>query len=127
MSAKILIVEDDPNNLRLLELLLAHAGHNTHSASNGLECLQRVKEERPDLILMDVELPKLDGYETTRILRQDSSTAAIPIIGVSSFASAESHQAALDSGMNDYIEKPISVSNFVKQISPYLPATEKLS
>ena len=121
MRLKILIIEDNLNNLYLMELLLKHAGFLTLSATNGAQGVDAAKRERPDLILMDIQMPVMDGFATTGLLKQDPTTKDIPVIGVSSFATAQSRNQGLNVGMSAYIEKPIDPENFIAQIKPYLP------
>ncbi|MDE1943735.1 MAG: response regulator [Betaproteobacteria bacterium] len=120
MSKKILIVEDNPNNRYLAEFLLESAGFTTCHATTGVEAIERAKSERPDLILMDIQMPEMDGYEATRLLKADSVTRAIPVIGISAFASGDARQAALDSGMSDYITKPIVADVFLPKVKNFL-------
>lgn len=121
MSARVLIVEDNPQNRYLLEFMLHSAGLTTLSASNGQHGLEAALSEQPDLILMDIQMPEMDGYETTRLLKQDPKTRDIPVIGVSSYAMASSRKQALEAGMVAYIEKPLMPETFLSQLEPFLP------
>ncbi len=120
MTQKILIVEDNANNRYLMEFILHGAGISTCIAENGKQAVEMSRTELPDLILMDIQMPEMDGFEATRLIRADHATKHIPIIGVSSFASAESRKTALASGMMDYITKPILPSDFLPLIRTYL-------
>jgi len=121
MNAKVLIIEDNPQNLYLIEFLLHSAGIVTVSANNGRLGLQVAQKERPDLILMDVQMPEMDGYETTQHLKNDPQTRDIPVIGVSSYAMPSSRKQALAVGMAAYIEKPLVPETFLSQLEPFLP------
>ena len=120
MTQKILIVEDNDNNLYLMEFLLHGAGLTTCKARNGLQAVAMSKVEKPDLILMDIQMPEMDGIEATQLIKADGLTKDIPIIGVSSFASGESRREALAAGMADYIPKPILPAEFLPLIRTYL-------
>ncbi|MCQ8181810.1 response regulator [Methylomonas sp. SURF-1] len=121
MKAKILIVEDNPQNLYLIEFLLRSANIATVSAANGEQALAMARSERPDLILMDIQMPEMDGYEATRKLKSDPETRNIPVIGVSSYAMPSSRKEALAAGMAAYIEKPLIPETFLSQLQPFLP------
>lgn len=121
MSAKILIVEDNPQNLYLIEFLLHSAGIATISAANGKLGVEKAQRERPTLILMDIQMPEMDGYETTRQLKENPLTRNIPVIGVSSYAMPSSRKKALAVGMAAYIEKPLVPETFLSQLQPFLP------
>ena len=120
MSKKILIVEDNANNLYLMEFLLHGAGVTTCNARNGRQAVEMSKTEQPDLILMDIQMPDMDGLEATRLIKADHSTRDIPVIGVSSFADSEARRQAMESGMMDYIPKPILPAEFLPLIKTYL-------
>ncbi len=120
MIKKILIVEDNANNLYLMEFLLHSANIATCNARNGRQAVEMSKTEQPDLILMDIQMPEMDGIEATRLIKADAATKDTPIIGVSSFASNESRRLAIESGMMDYITKPILPAEFLPLIKTYL-------
>lgn len=121
MVETVLIIEDNEKNLYLMEYLLKHAGMNTLSANSGVRGLAMAKAERPSLILMDIQLPEMDGFETTRRLKQEPETSGIPIIAVSSFATESSRKAAWAAGVSAYIAKPIQPEQFIEQIKQFLP------
>lgn len=121
MTAKILIVEDNPQNLYMLEFLLHSAGIATTTAANGELGLTMARRERPDLILMDIQMPQMDGFEATRRLKDDPETRDIPVIGVSSYAMPSSRKEAIAAGMVAYIEKPLIPETFLSQLEPFLP------
>jgi CheY-like chemotaxis protein len=119
-SKKILIVEDDENSLDVARILLTSAGYKGAEARDGLEAIDKTFVENPDLILMDMQLPLLDGYEATRRIRSDERSAKIPIIALTSYAMKGDREKTLDAGCNGYIEKPINPATFVNEIKKYL-------
>jgi two-component system cell cycle response regulator DivK len=121
MSAKILLAEDNASNRYLATYLLRNAGYTVITALNGHEALRLALAEHPDLVLMDIQMPEMDGYETARRMRADPQLAAIPIVAVTSYAMTSDRAKALEMGFVGYIEKPIQPLNFAAQISQYLP------
>jgi two-component system cell cycle response regulator DivK len=117
---RILIVEDHPLNMKLLRDLLGAHGYETLETGDGLEALNLARQSRPDLILMDLQLPDVSGLEVTRWLRQDSGTRNIPIIAVTAFAMREDEKRALDSGCDAYIAKPISIRRVLDTVAAFL-------
>ncbi len=107
MSKKILIVEDNPQNMRLIEMALSAESYTLLEATNGEEALEVVKKERPDLIIMDIQLPKMSGLEVTRKLREIPEFSRTPIIAVTAYAMKGDKEKALDAGCNAYLSKPI--------------------
>ena len=116
MSQKILIIEDNAQNLYLIHFLLESNGYTVLEAENGIIGIQKAKEEKPDIILLDIQLPEMDGYEIARILRSTPGIDTIPIIAVTSYAMAGDKERILAAGATDYIEKPINPATFVDQI-----------
>jgi two-component system cell cycle response regulator DivK len=108
MSKCILVVEDQEDNRRILRDLLGNAGYELVEAESGEEALTAVETKRPDLILMDIQLPVMDGYEATRRIRSKPELRSIPIIAVTSYALAGDEAKALAIGCNAYIAKPFS-------------------
>jgi len=121
MSSKILIVDDNEQNLSLMELLLKHAGYTVVSAANGAEGLETARRELPDLILMDIQMPEMNGFQAAHEILADEHTRNIPVIGISAYASPTSRQHALRLGMVGFFEKPINRELFVAQIRAFLP------
>lgn len=117
---RILIVEDHPLNLKLLRDLLEAHGYETLETGDGLEALNLARQSRPDLILMDLQLPDISGLEVTRWLRREPGTKNTPIIAVTAFAMREDEKKALDSGCNAYIAKPISIRRVLETIAAFL-------
>ena len=120
MSKCILVVEDQPDNRQILRDLLGSAGYELVEAENGVEALAAVAKRRPDLILMDIQLPILDGYETTRRMRSNSELRSVPIIAVTSYALAGDDAKALAAGCNGYVTKPYSPRQLLAKIREYL-------
>ncbi len=116
MSQKILVIEDNAQNLYLIHFLLESNGYTVLEAENGIIGIQKAKEEKPDIILLDIQLPEMDGYEIARILRSTPGIDTIPIIAVTSYAMAGDKERILAAGATDYIEKPINPATFVDQI-----------
>src|SRR5690242_21882041 len=108
MSKRILVVEDQDDNRRIVRDLLAANDYLMSEAENGEEALAAVQKERPDLILMDIQLPVMDGYEATRRLKADPASSAIPIIAVTSYALSGDEVKARAAGCIDLVTKPSS-------------------
>ena len=120
MAKTILIVEDNELNQRLFAELLEEAGYATLSAGEGLDAFALAKEHRPDLILMDIQLPAMSGLEVTRWLKEDADLAAIPVIAITAFAMRGDEERIRDGGCAAYIAKPISVSGFLDTMRRFL-------
>lgn len=121
MSAKILLVEDNAANRYLETFLLENSGFAVVHAANGFEALSKARAEQPDLILMDIQMPEMDGYEAARTLRDTPEVAQIPIVAVTSYAMTGDRERALRLGFVGYLEKPIATETFVAQIARFLP------
>ena len=121
MSAKILLVEDNEQNRYLVTFLLESHGFTVVHACNGHEALAGVQRESPDLILMDIQMPDMNGYEAARRIRATPGLKAIPIVAVTSYAMTGERERALWLGFAGYIEKPICTETFITEISRYLP------
>ena len=117
---KILLVEDNPVNRRLAEFLLRSQGYQVRAATNALEAFDTIKAERPDLILMDVQLPGMDGLEATRKLKAEPTTRDIPVVAVTSYAMKGDREKALAAGCSGYITKPIDKDTFVREVATVL-------
>ena len=120
MSKCILVVEDQEDNRRILRDLLGNAGYELIEAETGEEALAAVGAQRPDLILMDIQLPVMDGYEATRRIRSDPELKAIPIIAVTSYALAGDEAKALAAGCTAYVTKPYSPRALLAKVREYL-------
>ena len=116
MGELVLIVDDNDRNLRLARDVLRHAGLRTLEAATAAAALELAAEESPDVILMDIRLPDLDGAEALRRLKQDARTTAIPVVALTSFAMKGDREWFLGVGFDGYVAKPISVREFPDQV-----------
>jgi two-component system cell cycle response regulator DivK len=119
-SKKILLVEDNPVNRRLAVFLLRAHGYDVREATTGLEALEMLEKERADLIVMDIQLPGMDGLEVTRKLKAQPATADIPVIAVTSYAMKGDREKALAAGCVGYVTKPIDKTIFIHEIAARL-------
>ncbi len=119
--ARILVVEDQEDNRQILRDLLGSVGYDMDEAHDGQEALVAVAKQRPDLILMDIQLPIMDGYEATRRIKADPATKDIPIIVVTSYALSGDEGKARDAGCDAYVTKPYSPRQLLAKIREYLP------
>ena len=120
MRKKILLVEDDTELLELLRLSFKGAGFSIATAANGIEALKKARSVSPDLILLDLVLPELDGFAVCETLRRDPAFSALPIIVVTGLSSELSRLAALECGATDHVSKPISPSELIQKIRHWL-------
>ncbi len=117
---KVLIVEDNALNMKLFnDLLMAH-GYDTLQSKDGVEALAIARRHRPDLILMDIQLPEVSGLQVTKWIKEDKSICMIPVIAVTAFAMKGDKEKMRDGGCEDYIAKPISVTSFIQTIERFL-------
>jgi CheY-like chemotaxis protein len=121
MGKKILYIEDNEQNLYLVRFLLEKHGYEVSAAMDGQEGIDKAAAEKPDLILLDIQLPRMDGYTVARHLRQNQELASIPIVAVTSYAMAGDRDKALAAGCSGYIEKPINPDTFMQQVEQHLP------
>lgn len=121
---RILYVEDNPQNMRLVRKILKHAGHTMLEAEDGNTGLDVARSEMPDLILMDVNLPDIDGLEVTARLKADGAVAHIPIIALTANAMVGDREKALEAGCDGYLPKPISRKDLLEAIQEFFPSTE---
>lgn len=121
MSAKILLVEDNEQNRYLATFLLESSGFHVLHAANGCAALRIAETESPDLILMDIQMPEMDGYEAARRIRAIAGLESIPLVAVTSYAMPSDRKKALALGFTGYIEKPIVTDTFVREISLFMP------
>jgi two-component system, cell cycle response regulator DivK len=112
----VLIVEDNPRNMTLVRDVLGYAGYRTLEASDGEEGVELARSHQPDLILMDIQLPGIDGVEALARLREDASTAGIPVVAVTAFAMKDDRERLLAAGFRGYLEKPVSVRELPGQV-----------
>ncbi len=120
MGKKILIVEDNELNMKLFNDLLEAHGIETIQTRNGKNVLELARENKPDLILMDIQLPEVSGLDVTKWLKDDEELKKIPVIAVTAFAMKGDEQKIREGGCEDYISKPISVTNFMDVINKYI-------
>jgi CheY-like chemotaxis protein len=118
----VLVVEDNPVNLELVEAVLEREGYEVVSAISAEEALQRLERLRPDLVLLDIQLPGLDGLGLTRLLKSNPVTVEIPVVALTAHARQEDRQAALDAGCVEYISKPIDTRSLPAQLAAVLKA-----
>jgi two-component system, cell cycle response regulator DivK len=121
MKPKVLIVEDDIQSLYMLTFLLESGNYEVIQSSDGCDGIDKAKNFRPDAIILDIQLPEMDGYEVARILRKIEDLKNIPIIVVTSFAMIGDKTKAMEAGASGYIEKPIDPDNFISQMESFIP------
>ena len=119
MGKVILIVEDEPKNLKLFRDLLQRFGFETVEATDGEKGVELARTRKPDLILMDIMMPKMDGLEATRILKADATTKHIPIIALTSYAMKGDKERTLEAGCDGYIAKPVDIQELLKAVEHY--------
>jgi len=117
---KILVVDDNDTNLYLIRFILQKGGHEVIEARDGLEGVKLALDEKPDLVIMDIQLPGIDGHEATRRIRGKESEQDLPIIALTSFAMPVDKEMAIAAGCNSYLTKPIDVQTFIAEVNRYL-------
>src|SRR5262249_27217223 len=120
MSKTVMIVEDNELNMKLFHDLLEAHGYRTVGTRNGLEVLDLARTRRPDLILMDIQLPEVSGLDVTKWLKEDPEVQAIPVVAVTAFAMKGDEGRIREGGCEAYLSKPISVSKFIETIRRFL-------
>ena len=120
MTKTVMIVEDNELNMKLFNDLLEAKGYRTVKTKNGLEALDLARAEKPDLILMDIQLPEVSGLEVTKWIKEDESLQSIPVIAVTAFAMKGDEEKIREGGCEAYIAKPISVENFLNTVKEFL-------
>ncbi len=120
MAKTILIVEDNDLNMKLFNDLLQAHGYETLQTKDGREVLGIAREKRPDLILMDIQLPEISGLEITRMLKDDADLRGIPVVAVTAFAMKGDEEKIREGGCEGYIAKPISVATFLQTVNRFL-------
>ncbi|MHA1151683.1 MAG: response regulator [Alphaproteobacteria bacterium] len=120
-SAKtVLVVEDNELNMKLFHDLLEAHGYNILQTKDGMDALRIAREHKPDLILMDIQLPEVSGLEVTKWIKEDENLKSIPVIAVTAFAMKGDEEKIRDGGCEAYIAKPISVTNFLETVRKFL-------
>ncbi|GAA2468038.1 response regulator [Terrabacter carboxydivorans] len=120
----VLLVEDNPRNLKLARDVLEYAGFSVVVATTGEEAVEQARTILPDVILMDLQLPGIDGFAALELIRDHEPTSHIPIVALTAFAMHRDRERALVSGFAGYLEKPISVREFPAQVRRHLPRHE---
>ena len=120
MTKTILIVEDNELNMKLFNDLLESNGHATLRTKSGFEAIALARSHRPDLILMDIQLPEISGLDVTRMLKEDKDLRDIPVIAITAFAMKGDEEKIRQGGCEAYIAKPISVTKFLETVERFL-------
>ena len=120
MPKKVMIVEDNELNMKLFRDLIEASGDETVRTRNGLEALDLARKHRPDLILMDIQLPEVSGLDVTRWLKEDDDLHKIPVIAVTAFAMKGDEERIREGGCEAYLSKPISVGKFIETVRHFL-------
>jgi two-component system cell cycle response regulator len=120
MAARILIIEDNPTNVELMSYLLCAAGHTLSIAPDGAQGIECARLTNPDLIVCDMKLPGLDGYEVARQLKNDPLLRTVPLVAVTSYAMVGDRELAMAAGFDGYLTKPIVPTTFVAQLEAFL-------
>ncbi|MDI6790990.1 MAG: response regulator, partial [Thermodesulfobacteriota bacterium] len=119
-EVKVLIVEDQPDNLFLFKEAIRPGGYAIYTATNGQEAVEVAQREKPDIILMDIQMPVMDGYETARRIRAIPEMAAVPIIALTARAMKGEKEKAIEEGCSDYLAKPVSPAAVLKKVEEWL-------
>ena len=122
MSPRIMVVEDNPKNRKLIRDVLQYWGYEVLEASSGEDGIELATQGQPDLILMDLQLPGIDGHEALRLLRLEPTTRAVPVVAVTAFAMQDDRDRAALSGFDGFLEKPLSVRDLPAQVKAFLQA-----
>jgi len=117
---RVLIVEDNELNMKLFHDLLEAHGYDTLQTKDGMEALTIAREEKPDLILMDIQLPEVSGLEVTKWIKEDENLRSIPVVAVTAFAMKGDEEKIREGGCEAYVAKPISVENFIQTVKEFL-------
>lgn len=123
MTKKVLIIEDNEQNMYLFSFLLEQNGYQVIQAENGHKGMTLAEDEQPDFILLDIQLPDMNGYEIAQKLRNNPQTTDIPIIAVTSYAMVGDREKTIESGCTGYIEKPINPDTFLSEIKRFIANT----
>lgn len=120
MRTTVLVIEDTPANMKLVSMLLERAGYRVLQAQDAVAGIALAQEQRPDLILMDIQLPGMDGLEATRLLKADAATRQIKVVALTAFAMKGDEQRMLLAGCDGYIAKPIQYKEFLAEVARLL-------
>lgn len=121
MKRKILVIEDNEQNLYLVRFILERSDYEVFAATDGLTGIELASRLKPDLILLDIQLPGMDGYTVARSLRKNPDFVDTPIVAVTSYAMPGDREKTIESGCSDYIEKPIDPDTFITKVKKHLP------
>ena len=122
MTKTVLIVEDNELNMKLFSDLLEAHGYATLKTANGIDAIEIARAHKPDLILMDIQLPEVSGLDVTRWLKEDDELKSIPVIAVTAFAMKGDEERIREGGCEAYLSKPISIGKFLETVRTYLEA-----
>jgi two-component system, cell cycle response regulator DivK len=122
--ARVLVIEDNVSNMTLATFLLKSVGHTVLSATDAEEGLAMARSERPELILMDIQLPGMDGLEATALLKRDATTRTVPVIALTALAMKGDEERIRGAGCDGYIAKPMRYKEFLETVSRFLPSPE---
>jgi two-component system, cell cycle response regulator DivK len=125
--ARILVVEDYPDNLALMTYLLTAAGHDVRGAGTGRQTLEAAHDDPPDIVVLDIQLPDMDGYQVLTELRADPRTAHVPVVAVTAYAMVGDRDDALAAGFDGYLPKPITPRTFAQTVESHLRAPTRAS
>ncbi|CAN5849086.1 response regulator [soil metagenome] len=123
MNQTILLVEDNEDNRIIYTTVLRHVGYDVIEAHDGVQAIALARSAKPDLILMDISIPEIDGWEATRILRQDPATSAIPIVALTAHALQDDREKAAQVGFTAYLAKPVNPRAVVAEVRRWLGGT----
>ena len=122
MGQRVLVIEDNEQNMYLITFILEKAGHEVVQANDGPEGIAMAEHDSPALILLDIQLPQMDGYAVATELKRNPGTADVPIVAVTSYAMVGDRERALEAGCVGYIEKPINPDTFIDEVQQFLPS-----
>lgn len=125
MNNLILIAEDEPRNMKLVRDLLNYSGYTTVEAVNGKQAVEIAQQEMPALILMDIQMPVLNGIEATKLLKQSDHMQAIPIVVLTAFAMKGDRERIMAAGADEYLSKPLDLEHLLETVARYIPYSGK--
>jgi len=120
--ARIVVADDDPDILNIVSMSLEAMGHQVARATNGREAVDAVRAQRPDLVVMDLMMPEVDGYQATKELKSDPSTASIPVLALTAKAMRGDEEKGRQAGVDAYITKPFRISQVMEVVNQFVPA-----
>ena len=119
-KGRVLIVEDNMDTYELVRFILEKNGYDTFLAMNGRDGVQAATKQKPDLIIMDLQMPEMDGWTATRLIKEDAKTSSIPLLALTAHALPGDRQRAMDSGCDEYITKPMDLIELVETVDRWL-------